>query len=187
MLSLQRFRHYVMCCAPVDCSFGRMAAARRRMNLYERALEEFARTSLGYSFATRIAPVIDPPLLRVTGGRISSIYPFPVMLLTTIGAKSGLQRVLPLVYATDGETLILVASNYGRPGHPAWYRNLIANPTVEVLAGARTGTYTAVEITDAAEREAAWDRALDVYAGYGDYEARAGGRTIHLVRLVRSR
>lgn len=109
------------------------------------------------------------------------------MLLTTIGAKSVLRRVLPLAYATDGETLILIASNYGRPGHPSWYRNLIANPTVEVLAGERSGTYRADEITDAREREAAWDKALDVYAGYGDYEARAADRTIPLVRLTPSR
>jgi deazaflavin-dependent oxidoreductase (nitroreductase family) len=164
-----------------------MAAARRRMSLYGRALEKFGRSSAGYFFATRIAPTVDPPLLRLTGGRFSSVYPLPVMLLTTIGAKSGLQRVLPLVYATDGETLILVASNYGRAGHPSWYRNLIANPTVEVLAGERSGTYRADEITDAAEREAAWDSALDVYAGYGDYEERAADRTIPLVRLTRSR
>lgn len=62
----------------------------------------------------------------------------------------------PLLYVADGATLILIASNYGRPGHPAWHHNLIGNPRVEVLAG------------------------------YSDYEVRAGNRTIPLIRLTRT-
>ena len=133
----------------------------------------------------RIAPRLDPPLLRLTGGRVSSVYPVPVMLLTTTGAKTGLPRTLPLLYLDDGDDIILIASNYGRTSHPAWYRNLVANPRVEVLAGRKSGAYSATEITDAAERDRAWDLALDMYAGYGDYEGRAGRRTIPLVRLSR--
>lgn len=164
-----------------------MTARRRPKNLYERTLERFGRSAAGSFFVKRIAPVVDPPLLRLSGGRFSSVYPIPVMILTTIGAKTGLRRELPLGYATDGDSLIVIASNYGRSGHPAWYRNLIANPTVEVLAGKRSGTYTAVEITEPTERAAAWDKALDVYAGYGDYEIKASHRTIPVIRLVRAR
>jgi deazaflavin-dependent oxidoreductase (nitroreductase family) len=156
---------------------------RRRMSGYERALERFARTPFGYWYVTRLAPRIDEPLLRLSGGRISSIYPVPVMLLTTTGAKTGLARTSPLLYIVDGTSLILIASNYGRPGNPSWFRNLLAHPQVEVLAGARSGTYTATEITDAAERAEAWAMALDVYAGYADYEVRAGNRRIPLIRL----
>lgn len=162
-----------------------MSTERRRMSLYERALESFARTGAGTWYLKQIAPRIDPPLLRLTGGRVSSVYPTPVMLLTTTGAKSGLPRTLPLVYVTDGEQVILMASNYGKTSHPAWFRNLTANPTVEVLAGKRSGSYAASEITDAGERACAWELALDQYAGYGDYEVRAGDRTIPLVRLER--
>lgn len=133
----------------------------------------------------QIAPRLDPPLLRVTGGRVSSVYPVPVMLLTTTGRKSGQPRTLPLLYITDGERLMLIASNYGGTSHPAWYRNLTANPQVEVLAGKRSGTYTASEITDPDERDRGWERALDQYAGYADYEVRSGDRTIPLIRLDR--
>lgn len=163
-----------------------MTVPRRPMNVYERMLERFARTSAGYWFVRRVAPVLDPPLLRMTGGRFSSVYPAPAMLLTTTGAKSGIDRTLPLLYAIDGDSLILIASNYGRPGNPAWFKNLTANPTVEVLAGRHSGTYVAGEITDPAERDDAWAKALDLYAGYGDYEVRAANRTIPLVRLRRS-
>jgi deazaflavin-dependent oxidoreductase (nitroreductase family) len=162
-----------------------MSPTRRRLSPYERALESFGRSPAGNWYLRRIAPRIDPPLLRVSGGRVSSVYPTPVMLLTTKGAKSGQPRTLPLLYLTDGERLILMASNYGKTSHPAWYRNLTANPTVEVLAGKRSGTYTASEIKDAAERDRAWGLALDQYAGYGDYKERAGDRTIPLIRLER--
>jgi deazaflavin-dependent oxidoreductase (nitroreductase family) len=154
--------------------------------LYMRTLEHFARMPVGDWYMKRIAPRLDPPLLRLTGGRVSSVFPVPVMLLTTTGAKSGKPRTLPLLYLCDGEQLILIASNYGKASHPAWYRNLVANPTVDVLAGKKSGTYNATEITDPAERERTWDLVLDMYAGYGDYEDRAGDRTIPLVRLQRA-
>ena len=162
-----------------------MSPTRRRLSPYERALESFGRSPAGNWYLRRIAPRLDPPLLRLSGGRVSSVFPVPVMLLTTTGAKSGQPRTLPLLYLTDGEQLILIASNYGSTSHPAWYRNLTANPTVEVLAGKRSGTYAASEIKDSADRDRAWELALDQYAGYGDYKERAGDRTIPLIRLER--
>ena len=162
-----------------------MSQPRRHMSVYERALQALGRSGVGEWYLKRVAPRIDPPLLRLTGGRVSSAYPVPVMLLTTTGAKTGQPRTLPLVYVTDGDRLLLIASNYGKTSHPAWYRNLVANPKVEVLAGKHSGTYTASEITDPAERERAWDLALNQYAGYADYEGRSGDRTIPLVRLER--
>ncbi|WNG92674.1 nitroreductase/quinone reductase family protein [Mycobacterium sp. ITM-2016-00318] len=155
------------------------------MGVYERTLEKVARTPIGDWYMKKIAPRLDPPLLRLTGGRVSSVYPVPVMLLTTTGAKTGQPRTLPLLYIADGDHLILIASNYGKTSHPAWYRNLLANPKAEVLAGSRSGMYTASEVTDAAERDRAWNLALDMYAGYGDYEGRAGDRKIPLIRLER--
>jgi deazaflavin-dependent oxidoreductase (nitroreductase family) len=153
------------------------------MGLYERGLESVARTQVGYWYVRRIAPKIDPALLRLTSGRVSTVYPAPVMLLTTTGAKTGRSRTHPLLYVVDGDALLLIASNYGNPGNPAWYTNLTANPTVEVLAGKHSGTYIAAEVTDPNERDRAWAQALDVYAGYADYEVRAGGRKIPLIRL----
>ena len=163
-----------------------MTVGRRHLNLYERAMESFARSPAGNWYLRRIAPRIDPPLLRLTGGRVSSVYPSPVMLLTTIGAKSGERRTLPLLYLVDREGLVLIASNYGRTGHPAWYRNLVANPSVDVLAGKHSGAYTATEVTDPTERDRMWALALDQYAGYADYEKLAEDRTIPLIRLERA-
>ena len=66
------------------------------MGLYKRTMEKVARTPVGYWYLKKLAPRLDPPLLRLTGGRVSSLYPAPVMMLTTTGAKSGLPRRLPL-------------------------------------------------------------------------------------------
>jgi deazaflavin-dependent oxidoreductase (nitroreductase family) len=162
-----------------------MRPERRDKSIYERAMESFARSPVGTWYLKRIAPRIDPSLLRLTGGRVSSLYPKPVMLLTTTGAKSGQPRSLPLGYVTDGDRLILIASSYGSTSHPAWYRNVVANPKVEVLAGKRSGSYVASEITDPDEREQAWTLVLDLYAGYADYEDRAGDRMIPLIKLER--
>jgi deazaflavin-dependent oxidoreductase (nitroreductase family) len=59
----------------------------------------------------------------------------PMLLLTTTGAKSGQTRTTPLVYTTDGDRLVVIASKAGAPSHPAWYHNLVANPTVTLEVG----------------------------------------------------
>ena len=153
---------------------------RRHMSIYERTLEKFARTPVGDWYMKQIAPRMDPPLLRLTGGRVSSVYPVPVMLLTTTGRQDRACRGHFRSVRQRRRSIILIASNYGKTCHPAWYRNLVANPNVEVLAGKKSGTYTAAEITDPAERDRGWGLALDMYAGYGDYEGRAGDRAIPL-------
>src|SRR5262245_1407507 len=73
---------------------------------------------------------------RANGGKVRP--PFagaPMLLLTTTGAKSGQQRTTPLVHTTDGDDLVVLASKGGAPNHPAWYHNLVANPTVTIERG----------------------------------------------------
>ena len=78
-----------------------------------------------------------------------------------------------------------MASNFGGEHHPGWYHNLIDNPNVEVLAGDRSGSYVAAEITNPTGRERTWALVLGMNAGYDVYVARAGQRTIPLIRLKR--
>jgi deazaflavin-dependent oxidoreductase (nitroreductase family) len=76
---------------------------------------------------------------RANGGKVKGRQ-WPVLLLTTTGAKSGQPRVTPLNYTTDGERLVVIASKGGSPTHPDWYRNLVANPEVTIeLGGRRSG------------------------------------------------
>ena len=124
-----------------------------------------------------VFPHIDRPLLRLSRGRLSVSLGMPVVLLETVGARSGQPRTTPLVYALDGEDVILIASKGGSPHHPAWYHNLRKHPTVHcTLRGARR-RYRARE-AQGAERTAAWRKALQVYPGYARYQDRAGKRRI---------
>ena len=67
------------------------------------------------------------------GGAMAGV---PLLLLTTVGAKSGKKRVNPLAYLTDGDRYVIIASFAGSPTNPPWYHNLLANPTVTVEVGA---------------------------------------------------
>ena len=162
-----------------------MTPARRLKRLFESAVKAFGRTDAGRWYVRNISLCADPTLLGLTGGRVSSVYPIPVMLLTTTGAKTGLPRTVPLVYLSEDAGLILVASNLGGEHHPGWYHNLIANPNVEVVAGDHSGSYVAAEITNLTGRERTWALVLGMNAGYDVYVARAGRRTIPLIRLRR--
>jgi deazaflavin-dependent oxidoreductase (nitroreductase family) len=77
-------------------------------------------------------------IYRLSGGRIGSQLNGPVLLLTTIGRKTGQARTWPLGYLRDGDDLVLVGSNGGKDVHPGWFWNLRANPEAEVQIGGRT-------------------------------------------------
>lgn len=73
---------------------------------------------------------------RANGGRCGGRWEGnPMVLLTTVGARSGTERVSPVTYTTDGDNLVLIASKAGAPHHPAWYHNLVANPEVVIEVG----------------------------------------------------
>jgi len=106
-----------------------------------------------------------------------------VLLLTTTGAKSGLERLAPLVYTRDGDRLVIVASKGGAPTHPAWYLNLVANPIVTVELGAERFRARATPV-EGTERERLYAAHAEKYPGFLDYQARTS-RVIPVVLLER--
>jgi deazaflavin-dependent oxidoreductase (nitroreductase family) len=93
----------------------------------------------------------------------------PVVLLTTIGAKTGKLRKTPLMRVEyDGEYAV-VASLGGAPKHPVWYHNVKKNPTVELQDGTVAGDYRAREVFGE-EKAAWWRRAVEVWPDYADYQ-----------------
>jgi deazaflavin-dependent oxidoreductase (nitroreductase family) len=125
-------------------------------------------------------------VLRLSHGRYSAtslLAGLPVVTVTTIGAKSGQPRSLPLIALPDGEHVILIASNFGQRHHPAWYYNLHAHPEVQLTYEGKTVTYVARE-TSGEERERCWQRAVDLYSGYANYKERAEHRTIGVFLLT---
>jgi deazaflavin-dependent oxidoreductase (nitroreductase family) len=93
----------------------------------------------------------------------------PSLLLTTTGRKSGERFVFPLFYGKDGDSYIVVASKGGAPQHPAWYRNLLANPDVDVQVGAQKFKAQARTATGE-ERVRLWQKALEFWPPYADYQ-----------------
>jgi deazaflavin-dependent oxidoreductase (nitroreductase family) len=164
-----------------------MASGRPQLSPWARALTAFAASRPGSWFFLHVANPVDKRLLPATNGRVSLALGQPVLCLEVRGAKSGLVRRTPLVFTEVGDELVIVASATGRPKHPAWYRNLTANPQVKVYApGGRTGTYVA-RTAEGEERERMWQAARELYRGYDVYEDRTAGiREIPVVALRRT-
>ena len=122
-------------------------------------------------------------LYRASGGRIGHRLPgLPQMLLLDhVGAKSGTRRTSPLLYASDGENLVIVASKGGHPKNPAWYHNLLAHPDTTVQVGGERRDVHARVASDP-EREHLWPLVVSVYPTYDSYQRRTD-RQIPLVVL----
>lgn len=120
---------------------------------------------------------------RLSGGRLgASFNGLTFLLLCTTGARSGRQRTTPLLYVTDGATVVLVASNGGQARHPGWLFNLRRTPEAEVVVGRETWRVRA-RIADPAERARLWPRVNEAYP-YQTYQD-ATSREIAVVVLDR--
>ncbi|OBB75677.1 nitroreductase family deazaflavin-dependent oxidoreductase [Mycobacterium sp. 852014-52144_SCH5372336] len=144
----------------------------------------FAMTPMGQWYLRHVSPRVDPALMRRTRGRVSSIGAWPrCVLLIHKGAKSGTERATPLIYFSDDDRVILVASNYGGTRHPAWYHNVVANPTVTLCGGGFEGRFLGQEVTDA-DYDRLWALAKQWNPGYNQYEASSGDRKIPLLAFT---
>lgn len=95
----------------------------------------------------------------------------PTLLLTTTGRKSGKPFTLPLLYGRDGDRFVLVGSKGGAPEHPAWYRNLQANPRATIQVADKRYDVIARTV-EGAERQRLWDMMCEVYPPFPGYQQR---------------
>ncbi|MEU1913726.1 nitroreductase family deazaflavin-dependent oxidoreductase [Streptomyces massasporeus] len=136
--------------------------------------------------APHVVPALDRAVHRLTRGKVLlSAQLLPGVVLTSTGARSGLPRRTPLACMPegDGRGWILVGSNFGRPGHPAWSHNLLAHPDAEISWKGRDVPVTA-RLLAGEERAAAWQTLLRFWPPYAAYQARVE-REIRVFRLVR--
>jgi F420H(2)-dependent quinone reductase len=120
---------------------------------------------------------LNTRIYKMSGGKFGSKWrvgagfkkPVPVILLTTIGRKSGKARTVPLLYLRDGADVVVVASQGGMASNPAWYLNLSANPDVTIQEGSATTVMRAREATDP-ERARLWPRLVEIYADFDTYQ-----------------
>jgi deazaflavin-dependent oxidoreductase (nitroreductase family) len=124
-------------------------------------------------------------IYRRTRGRIlGRVGGQPVLLLQTVGRRTGNLRTTPLQYLADGDAFVVVASHAGAARPPAWYLNLRANPNARVEVGPRTFDVRAQE-TAGHERVALWQR-LTAANRFLERAARRAGRDLPLMALVPS-
>jgi deazaflavin-dependent oxidoreductase (nitroreductase family) len=116
------------------------------------------------------AKIIDE--FRANEGKVGGMFEgSPMLILHTIGARTGNERVTPLVYQADGDRVVIFASKGGAPENPAWFHNLVAHPDVTVEIGTETVLVRA-RVAEGDERERLWARQKELMPGFGDYEAK---------------
>lgn len=119
---------------------------------------------------------------RANGGKVGGQFEgAPLLLLHTTGAKTGTERVSPVMYQQDGDRLVVFASKAGAPTNPDWYHNVRANPDVTVEVGTETIAARA-RVAEGEERERLWSRQKAEWPGFADYEKKTS-RTIPVVIL----
>jgi deazaflavin-dependent oxidoreductase (nitroreductase family) len=123
--------------------------------------------------------------IREHGGTVASgpMAGRKLLVLTTTGAKTGQSREAVLTYSRDGDAYVVAGSKQGMPTNPAWFANLVANPTVTLETEGKTFQASA-SVAEGADRDALWDRHVEAYPGFADYIGKTGGRIIPMIRLT---
>lgn len=128
---------------------------------------------------------IDRLVFRFTKGRTTAsswLAGVKITMLTTTGAKSGQPRTLPVLGLADGDEMIVIASNFGRPRNPSWYYNLRANPRARIVFEGVERQVEARELSGS-ERDRAYQRGEEIYPGFTHYPRWAANRQIPVLRL----
>jgi deazaflavin-dependent oxidoreductase (nitroreductase family) len=151
-------------------------------------IQKIASSRYGALILARILPPLDRWWYRTSGSKntlTDLILDLPTLMVTTIGAKSGLPRSTPLLYIQDEQApgvFALIATNFGQEKYPAWYYNLKANPRAVCTINGVTQQYLAREIKGE-EYQHYWELATQTYFGYDLYRKRIKSRKIPILLL----
>jgi len=153
-------------------------------NAFQKFIHRFLMLGPVSALLANILHHIDAVVLRLTKDRhtATEIIGLPIIQLTTVGARTGQLRTMPLVGLIDGDKIALIGSNFGRKNNPGWYYNLRAHPQCTVHFNGRAGKYMA-RPAESGEREKYWQTAVSYYKGYDSYKTRAYQRVIPVMVL----
>ena len=120
---------------------------------------------------------------RATDGKVGGFFEgAPLLLLHHNGAKTGAERVNPLVYQQVGGSYAIFASAGGQPRDPQWFRNLVAHPDVTIEVGT-SAVKTRARVTEGSERDSIWTTQKERMANFAEYEKNAAPRVIPVIVL----
>ena len=122
---------------------------------------------------------------RANGGKVGQFGDAPLVILHTIGAKSGALREIPLVALVEGDEFVVFASKAGAPDNPDWAYNLRANPSITVEYGTETFTANVTELSEADSHTKIMEQAA-IMPQFGEYVKTAAPRVIPAFRLTRA-
>ena len=121
---------------------------------------------------------------RATGGKAAQFGDHPLVILHTIGAKSGELRETPLVALVQGDDMYVFASKGGAPTHPDWYFNLLSTPRITVEFGTETFTADVIEMPEE-DGQAKLREQAELMPPFGEYITSAAPRVIPAFRITR--
>ncbi len=120
---------------------------------------------------------------RANDGKVGGMFAgAPLLLLHSVGARSGKTRINPMMYLADGSRYIVFASKAGAPTNPDWYHNLVANPDAVIEVGSDTISVTATEVTGV-EHDDLYAKQAGLYPGFAGYQAKTS-RVIPVIALT---
>ena len=124
-------------------------------------------------FFMRWATRLQVAVFRLSKGRLMNkfIGGYPVCVVDTHGAKSGKLRRVALIHLPHGDNKLMVASQGGMPGNPAWYYNVVAHPDIRIMVDGQEKPYRARRVSDD-EKAALWPHLLSLYPDFDEYQAR---------------
>jgi len=154
-------------------------------NRFQRLVWKVSSSRPGAWLFSKTLHHVDRLMLRLSRGRATVpgvLAGLPVITLATTGARTKQRREVPLVGVPCGDEIAVIGTRFGQPRTPSWYFNLRAEPRAELGYRGRTVSVVARE-ADGDEREAAWERGCQIYAGYQAYARRIDHRQIHVMVL----
>ena len=117
---------------------------------------------------------------RANGGKVGGPFEeMTLLLLHTIGAKSGEPRLNPVAYLADGDSYVIIASKGGAPTNPGWYHNVVAHPEITVEVGTEKFQAQA-EVVQEPERTELYEKMSTQYPGFAEYEE----KTTHVIPVL---
>ncbi|MGW3889468.1 nitroreductase/quinone reductase family protein [Micromonospora chokoriensis] len=136
-----------------------------------------------FGAAARLLVPADRVIGRLTRGWVVALGLMPSLVITTTGRRSGKPRSNPLLYVRDDDAYVVIGSNWGQTHHPGWAMNVLADPAATVDVKGRRIPVRA-DRASGAERDRLWQLLVTEWPAYHTYVQRAGGREIHIFRLV---